>query len=99
MKLKDGMMKADSAQGKVIFIQVLTLLFLPLCLCPIALPAGLESAFDFFNVGVPVPVYLPISILVFLGAAAVYRLIIPRQAALLQDHEQKILDRLTRAVF
>ena len=99
MKLKDGVMKADSAQGKVIFIQVVTLLLLPLCLCPIALPATLESVFEFFHIKSPIPIYLPTSLFVLLGAAWVYRLLIPRQAALLQENEQKILDRLTRAVF
>ncbi|MFT7484496.1 MAG: ABC-2 type transport system permease protein [Candidatus Paceibacteria bacterium] len=99
MRMKEGSMKADNAKFKTVLIQVMTLLFLPILVSPLALPSSLELLLGFFHIADFLPVHLITSCLVLAGAVWAYRFFLPKQGCLLQKREQRILDTLTRSSF
>jgi hypothetical protein len=83
----------------IVFVAVfITLLFLPLVMLPMLVPAGLWLLCSFFN-WVP---WLPVNLLATLGLLAaagwLYRLLLPLEGRLLQRREQIILREVTEEV-
>lgn len=93
MRLREGTLKAANASFLTVLWHLLALVMIPLTLFPLAVPGLLET----FLPSVMRPGLFPV--LHALGFALVlllYRWMLPRQGALLQQHEKRILEVITR---
>jgi hypothetical protein len=97
-RIAAGTLQAKKPKAIVFVAVFITLLFLPLVMLPLLVPAGLWLLFSFFN-WVP---RLPVNLLATLGllatAGGLYRLLLPWEGRLLQRREQTILREVTEEV-
>jgi ABC-2 type transport system permease protein len=98
VRFKEGAMQPANAKVKVILMQLAGMLVMPIILIPIAIPMGLSLLDHYLDLGGGAWIYPLASMLVLLGSAGLYNWIVQRQGPLLQRHEQRILDVLTRAL-
>jgi hypothetical protein len=94
-RLSPNSLQAKKPKPLVVLAMFLSVLALPLVMCPILLPPALELLFGVANWGAWMPVNLLASIGLILLVGALYRLILPMQGRLLQHRERAILLEVT----
>jgi hypothetical protein len=90
-----GSIQASNARLVPVLIQMLCFMLYPVLLVPILLPYGVEVLLDQLDVVRNVPISLVLSLLVLLGAVALYRSLVTWQGAVFAQREQAILDVVT----
>ena len=97
-RIAAGTLQAKKPKAIMFVAQLIALLFLPLVMLPMLVPAGLRLLFSYLN-WVP---WLPVNLLATLGLLAtagwLYRLLLPWEGRFLQRREQTILREVTEEV-
>ncbi len=91
-----GTMRPNNINLSIATLQILLTMLLPIGLCPTLIPLLTEIAIAKFWGPTLIPIYLLLSIALFMVTIFVYRYVVARQAAMLQDSEIKILEAVTK---
>ena len=91
-----GTMKPMNINLGVVVLQLLITILLPIGLLPTMLPPALDLVVNEFWDGPTLPVYLALSVLLFVATTLVYRWVVQRQALMFADRETAILDTVTQ---
>lgn len=91
-----GTMRPNNINLSVATLQILLTLLLPIGLFPTLIPLLTEVAVQYFWKQTTIPIYLLLSVTLFAFTIWVYRLVISRQAEMLQACEIKILEAVTK---
>jgi hypothetical protein len=75
-----------------------TMLVTPVILAPVAIPPGLQFLFTRMEWLPWLPVNLIAAVIILVGVAALYRVLLPLEGRLLQRREQAILREVTEEV-
>jgi hypothetical protein len=94
MRIAPGSYKPTNPKFVPVMLQMLFAFLFPLALAPTLLPLGLECLADWLWFP-GLPIYLVLSVAVFVGVVYLYRLVLTWQGTVLQAREQKILDLVT----
>lgn len=93
--LAPGSLQPASIKATPILMQMLMMMLLPVALVPILSPYGLEVLLDQLNVVKGVPISLPLSLIVLVLIALLYRWVLRLEGTLLTAREQKVLEVVT----
>lgn len=96
IQLKEVGMQAANAKLKIVLLQLLSILLVPLSLSPLLIPWWIEVLCRDFAWASWVPIYILLHALALVVIFQVFRHVVRRQGALLQSREQSILEILTR---
>lgn len=91
-----GTMRPNNINLSVATLQILLTMLLPIGLFPTLIPLLTEVGVEYFWKQTEIPIYLLLSIILFVFTIWLYRFVIARQAKLLQDCEIKILEAVTK---
>ncbi|HEV3142257.1 MAG TPA: hypothetical protein VGZ47_00065 [Gemmataceae bacterium] len=95
MPVSSGSLKPVNPKGTVFLLQLLFMFLFPTALAPTLLPLGIDAALDSAGWRHGVPVALVLSLLLAVGVAYLYRLMLAWQGQVLQAREKKILETVT----
>jgi len=96
IQLKEVGMQAANAKLKIVLLQLLSILLVPLSLSPLLIPWWIEVLCRDFAWASWVPIYILLHALALVLIFQLFRHVVRRQGALLQSREQSILEILTR---
>ena len=97
MRLKEVGMKASGAKLRIVLLQMLSFILIPVSLAPLLLPWVIEYVLRDQYWASWLPIYLLLQAFGLLALLAIFRWTLKQQGELLQQREQKILETLTRA--
>jgi hypothetical protein len=93
--LAPGSLQPANVKATPILMQMLMMMLLPVAMIPILAPYGLEVLLDQLDVVKGVPISLPLSLVVLVLVALLYRWVLRLEGALLTAREQKVLEVVT----
>jgi hypothetical protein len=93
--LAAGSLQPANVKATPILMQMLMMMLLPVAMIPILAPYGLELLLDQLDVVKGVPISLPLSLVVLVLVALLYRWVLRLEGALLTSREQKVLEVVT----
>jgi ABC-2 type transport system permease protein len=96
IQLKEVGMQAANAKFKIVLLQILSILLVPLSLSPLLLPWWIEVLCRNFAWAQWVPIYILLHALALVLFFKLFRNVVRRQGDFLQSREQAILETLTR---
>lgn len=98
MPMAAGAIQPTGVKLIPVLVQLLLMMLYPILLLPTLLPIGIETLLAELDVVRGVPIALPLTLVVFAGVVAVYRLAVTWEGRLLAAREQTVLGIVTSKV-